>query len=249
MKPENSNKFIPALFLHIRKTGGTSIVMQAIDHYGYENICNHGDYMGKAPDYFRALPFVSGHFGFDYAQALMPGRFSFTFLRNPIERILSLYCFCRVQDPDEFPIYRAASGHDLHGFLQAADSDALVRSYIRNSQVWCLASGPGYVECAVDNFPPEEMFARALSNVERLSFVGFTETFDDDARLIMRALNIKASEEVRKDNVTRDKIAVADLPDRTVRLLEELTRWDRKLYDALWQRRNERLKTGNSLII
>jgi hypothetical protein len=242
-------KPVPALFLHIRKTGGTSIVRQAIGHYGYENVCNHGDYMGKSPGDFKHLPFVSGHFGFDYARELMAGRFSFTFLRNPIERILSLYSFCRVQDPEEFPIYRAAATHDLDGFLQAADSDALVRSYIRDSQVWCLASGPGYGECASDALPPEKMFEQALTNTEQLSFIGFTETFDDDARRIMRALNMNLIDTIRKDNVTRDKIAVADLPDRTIRLLEELTQWDQKLYEALWRRRSDRLQAENGIIL
>jgi len=221
--------------------------MHAIDHYGYEKVCSHGDYMGKAPRHFNDLPFVSGHFGFDYARELMPGRFSFTFLRNPIERIVSLYFFCRIQDPTEFPIYRAASEHDLYGFLKAADSDDLVRSYIWNSQVWCLASGPGYVEYASDDLRPEAMFDRALVNAEKLSFVGFTETFDDDARIIMRALNMSVLDTIRKHNVTKDKIAVTMLPDKTMRLLEELTQWDKKLYDAIWQKRSDRRKSQGEI--
>ena len=229
---------VPALFLHIRKTGGTSIVRQAMDHYGYENVCAHGDYMGRVPGHLMHLPFVSGHFGFDYARELMPGRFSFTFLRDPVERILSLYGFCRVQDPEEFPIYRAAADHDLEGFLRAAEHDDLVRAYVWNSQVWCLAAGPGYVETVTAETRPEEMLEQALKNIEQLSFVGFTETFDEDARRIMQALNMNAGQGVRKDNVTRDKIALAGLPDSTIQLLEELTQWDRKLYDIVRRNRS-----------
>ena len=235
-----AGKPVPALFLHIRKTGGTSIVRQAMDHYGYENVCGHGDYMGRSPKSLTDLPFVAGHFGFDYARTLMPGRFSFTFLRDPIERILSLYSFCRIQDPEEFPIYRAAAEHDLEGFLRAADDDDLVRAYVWNSQVWCLAAGPGYVETLETVAQPEAMFARALENIEQLSFVGLTETFDVDARQIMQALNMNAGQGVRKDNVTRDKIALAGLSDRTIHLLEELTHWDRKLYDIVRRSRRRR---------
>ncbi len=235
---EIAKQFVPALFLHIRKTGGTSIVMQAMDHYGYENVCGHGDYMGKPPPHFKNLPFVSGHFGFDYARELMPGRFSFTFLRDPVERILSLYSFCRVQDPEEFPIYRAASDHDLDGFLRAAEDDGLVRAYIWNSQVWCLAAGPGYVETLETVAQPDEMFNQALENIKQLSFVGMIETFDADAGYIMRALNMNAGEKVRKDNVTRDRISVEGLPEKTLQLLADLTEWDRKLYDTVRRKRD-----------
>lgn len=232
----DADPYVPALFLHIRKTAGTSIVQMAMDHYGYENVCNHGSYMGKSPDRLKKFPFISGHFGYDFAQELMPDRFSFTFLRDPIERIISLYCFCRTRDPEEFPIYRAASEHDLYGFLQAAGDNDLVRSYISDSQVWCLASGPGFYETVTDEMSAEERFHRALANAGRLSFIGFTETFDDDARLILRALKMKTVQTVRHDNATQDKIAISMLPARTVHLLEELTRWDRKLYDTLFKK-------------
>jgi len=240
---------VPALFLHIRKTGGTSIVRQAMEHYGYENVCSHGDYMGRESGIFSDLPFVSGHFGFDYARELMPGRFSFTFLRNPIERIISLYYFCRVQDPDEYPIYRAASTHDLHGFLQAADADDLVWSNIWNSQVWCLAAGPGLSEYADRILPPDEMYERALANTEQLSFVGFIETFAQDVRQVMEALNMTSPDKIREDNVTSDKISVAELPDRTVDLLREVTQWDQKFYDVIWRRRHDRLHTKDNIYV
>jgi hypothetical protein len=243
--PREDGRPVPALFLHIRKTGGTSIVRQAMDHYGHENVCHHGDYMGRPPADLRRLPFISGHFGYDYARELMPGRFTFTFLRDPMERIVSLYYFCRTRDPEEFPIYKAAAAHDLDGFLRAAETDDLVRSYIRDSQVWCLASGPGFGECAERDVPPEKLFEQALTHMERLSFVGFTETFDDDARLIMGALKMGPVDRIRRDNVTREKAAVADLPGRTIALLEELTVWDRKLYDAARRRRQERLENGD----
>ena len=236
MSSTDSNPSVPALFLHIRKTAGTSIVQMAMDHYGYENVCSHGAYMGKSPSGLKKFPFISGHFGYDFAQALMPDRFSFTFLRDPIERIISLYCFCRTRDPEEFPIYRAASDHDLNGFLQAASDDDLVRSYISNSQVWCLASGPGYYETVMDKMTADERFHRALTNAGRLSFIGFTETFEDDARLILHALKMKTVQTVRHDNVTQNKIAVSRLPARTRQLLEELTQWDRKLYDTLFKK-------------
>lgn len=207
-----------------------------MDHYGYKNVCSHGTYMGMSPCELKRFSFASGHFGYDFAQELISERFSFTFLREPIERIISLYCFCRTRDPEEFPIYRVASEHDFDGFLQAANDNDFVRSYISNNQVWCLASGPGFAEIAGDELPGDEMLDLAITNASLFSFIGFIETFDDDVRSIIRALNMKAVQTVRHDNVTKDKIVVSNLSAETLQLLEVLTQWDRKLYETMFKK-------------
>jgi hypothetical protein len=35
----------PALFLHIQKTAGTTMVTLAQQHYGRENVASHGDFV------------------------------------------------------------------------------------------------------------------------------------------------------------------------------------------------------------
>ena len=42
-----------------------------------------GDYAAKKPEELHLLPFVFGHFGFDFAQQFMGDRYCFTFLRDP----------------------------------------------------------------------------------------------------------------------------------------------------------------------
>ena len=101
-------KISPALFLHIQKTAGTSIIDLARPHYGL-SMTSHGDCWGYPPQYFDNTPFVSGHIGYDYARHIMESRYSFTILRDPIERVLSMYYFCRKQKSTEFDIYRAAN--------------------------------------------------------------------------------------------------------------------------------------------
>ena len=90
----------PALFLHIQKTAGSSIVDLARQAYGSDEVVSHGDFfLQPAPSSLDALvdakgdgsrefadhAFISGHFGFGFAQPMMQGRYSFTFLRDPIE--------------------------------------------------------------------------------------------------------------------------------------------------------------------
>ena len=68
----------------------------------------HGDYQGRKPEEFQDVSFVSGHFGYEFAHQLMEGRFMFTFLRDPIKRVLSLYFYCKKLNPDELEIYKLA---------------------------------------------------------------------------------------------------------------------------------------------
>ena len=108
----------PAIFMHIQKTAGTSITEAVRPHY-QNDIVSHGDYLKHDTASLKNIRFISGHFGFEYARQFMDGRYSFTFLRDPVERILSLYYFSRTRDPAEFPIYRVAHEMDLAGYLRA----------------------------------------------------------------------------------------------------------------------------------
>ncbi|MCH7920168.1 MAG: sulfotransferase family 2 domain-containing protein, partial [Planctomycetes bacterium] len=97
------------LFLHIQKTAGSSIVELARDHYD-KSVISHGDFGGHKPEDFQDVAFVSGHFGYEFARPLMSDRYSFTFLRDPVDRVLSFYYFCRRMDSNEFEIYSLAQG-------------------------------------------------------------------------------------------------------------------------------------------
>jgi len=244
MSRTDATSLVPALFLHIRKTAGTSIVWEAIKHYGREKVASHGDYMGKPPGCFKDIPFVSGHFGHQYASHLAAGRFRFTFLRNPRERIVSLYSFCRTRDPNEYPIYRLAKQHDLDGFLKAAWSDDLIYSYIFNSQVWCLASGPGESEIAPRTTAWVDLYEQAITNVEEYDHVGLLETFDQDARTIFDSLHFQVEGFVLATNVTPAKIRISDLPKSTIDLLDELTEWDSMLYNVILLRKKGAFEEG-----
>lgn len=223
--------FVPAVFLHIQKTAGTSLVHLAARHYGTENIITHGDYVGRPPESLVDVPFVSGHFGYAYARSLIRERVSFTFLRDPAERILSLYYFYRSQDPNLFPMYRIAHESTLGEFLERGLSDPYVRSRIWNNQTWQLAHGYSAPDRrSQGEFSPQELIDLAMAHVQEFSYVGLTEEYGDGVRAVTDLLGWSSEGEEVRENTNKDRKTAGDLSEREGSLIRELTSLDEALY-------------------
>ena len=219
------------LFLHIQKTAGSSLITFARQHYR-DNLISHGDFVGHHPDEFKNTKFISGHFGYDFAKHLIDDRYSFTFLRNPIERILSFYYFHRTRKIDEFPITRKAHELDLEDFLALGLTEPYIQSRIWNNQVWQLAHGYDSPH-SINDFSEETLLDRSIKNLKRFSHIGFVETFEQDMEIIMPCLGIQYSKKnpLPKANTTKNRLQISELPSSTLSILNELTSLDRKLYE------------------
>jgi len=73
------------VFFHIPKTGGSSFVREAIAVIGEGNAENWTQSL--KPE--TAGPLISGHVPYHYLHPFIEGRYSFTILRDPIERVWS----------------------------------------------------------------------------------------------------------------------------------------------------------------
>lgn len=225
-------EFVPALFMHIQKTAGTSIVQMAAKHYGKDNVCSHGDFVGKSLQEMVRFPFVSGHFGHTLAKPLMHDRYSFTFLRDPVERVLSYYSFCRSRDPTEFHMYQDAQSLGLKDFLQAALSDKKMKWPIYNGQTWYLACGPGDEKTRVNFMPPSELLEMALAHLHEYSYVGFTETFTEDVDNVFRELNVRHVGTKEYINASPGREIVENISEDVLELIKEITQLDAELYNT-----------------
>lgn len=225
----------PALFLHIPKTAGTSIVELMRQHYG-QSLISGLDHIDHAPNEFEEIKFVSGHMGYDFAKHLMPGRFNFTFLRNPVDRILSLYYYLRSRDPNESIICALCQKFSLSDFLSAGFYDPVIKLHIWNNQVWMLARGYNHSNKEFDThleilnqYSEFDLLNIAKKHLDEFSFVGFTETFEDDIKYILLSLHIKTKGNIIHTNKSEHpKYEYLSEKDRAN--LDKLTELDWQLY-------------------
>jgi hypothetical protein len=253
-----SSAIKPAAFVHIQKTAGTTIVNLARSAYGNEHVISHGDFFDgldhfPLADYeyfqkeqmrkkFGNIRFLSGHFGYDFAKQFIRDRYSFTFLRNPVERVLSFYFYCKSCDPTKFEIYELSQRLSLNEFLKLGFSAPQIRGFIWNCQVVQLAHGFGSSKGS--DMTEKELLNLAIRHLNDFSYVGFTETFEKDRDNILRDLGIAVPEEKIISNANPDRPVFDDLSRPTKKLLLDLTELDRVLYNKAWHRKNALVKTG-----
>ena len=239
--------------MHIQKTAGTSIVHWIRESYTNKNVISHGDHLDGWRDFplidkffdpeitqnqFGHIPFISGHFGYDFAKLFLNKRFSFTFLRNPIERIISLYYFCLTRDPQEYEIYRLTQTVTLDQFLMLGLVDPSVKACIWNNQAWQLAHGYGNSSGKnISSFSPDEILELAIQHLDEFSYIGFAETFEEDRDHVLKALGIVPPLEKIVSNANPGRPTAKDLPPSTLKLLDELTQLDQILYKEAWSQK------------
>lgn len=231
-------KFVkPAIFIHIQKTAGTSVQNIARHHYGNDQVCSHGDYLKLDLEACKKFQFISGHFGIKFAEPLLSDRYLFTFLRDPTDRIISLYKFLSRQPADQSVLAAAASSEDLKGFLMRANELEFAKR-LWNNQAWQLHSG--WVSAAVlpdlkrdvetdpRDIDPVAMIEGARQNLRRFDRIGFVESFDRDIRKIFKDLGAPHIK-VPKSNSSESSFEIAD--KETLSLIDEITELDRLVFE------------------
>jgi hypothetical protein len=249
MKSNTPNANRIPLFLHIPKTAGTTLTHCIYDQCRSDEGCKLEEgrlvdgiyyYPGgfhKEPNIaipakvIRALEgrdirAVVGHFTFGIHTYVKRPWIYMTLLRNPVDRVVSLYhacCAYHIQGDQDTQRYKIVSGgisiedFVLYSSCREADNDQTRR-----------LSGlePAFGACSISTLD------KAKDNLRRyFSIVGVTECFDETVILIKRTLGWAHEPYYLPGLVNRDKPTRASLPQKSVDAILERNELDTKLYE------------------
>ncbi|HSK16946.1 MAG TPA: sulfotransferase family 2 domain-containing protein [Gaiellaceae bacterium] len=170
------------VFLHIPKTAGSTLVSFLEREYGSGAVLDlydstFGDEATSlTPERLRRTRVVVGHFYFGVHEHLpRPCRY-LTFLRDPVDRVVSHYRF--VQRQPEHYLHETASTLSLSEYVRSCGTAEPNNDQTRLLAGRKLASGDGGSSRA--------MLPVAKRNLDRHAVVGLTEAFDASLLLMRR---------------------------------------------------------------
>lgn len=246
-RPDSITLARKVVFLHIAKTAGTSITHFFSSRMPAHSICSHGDFLAfprRSGAPLRSLAqyqFISGHFGYSDIAYLLPQAYSFTFLRDPVDRVLSFYRFCLHPDMQErFAVARAAASLGLEGFI-ASDLPE-VSEMLDNQQVWQLARSYWREDrAALHHLDTEELLQLATAHLQQFDRVGLTESFAQDFQTILSDLGIDEPPPTGRQLQTPDPLQRSDLSPASLALLRARQHLDYALLERARELRGSQM--------
>lgn len=228
------------LFLHIPKTGGTTL--RQIFTHQYADLGEHAIHEVKKRDETGALlnldpaqkarlKLVIGHFYYGI-HAQLGGDFRYvTFLRNPVKRVISSYYFAKWD-----------VNHDTHRRIHE-EGIGLVEylcsgryPWLENGQVKLIA-GAGDLRKPCD----EAMYRQALEHLDRdFLCAGILERFDESLICMKNALGWSWPF-YAVENVTPKSVQGDALDDTDLERIGALNRFDQRLYEEVNARLDQRI--------
>ncbi|MDE5053276.1 sulfotransferase family 2 domain-containing protein [Niallia taxi] len=208
-------KQILTIFLHIPKTGGTTLNSIFTRQYTVKEFHNHDLFDRKIiplsdlnEEHKKRINAVSGHHFYGIHEHFNKSHRYFTMLRHPVDRVLSLYYYLMEND---YPGYEWMKEMTLEEFVEATPE-------AQNNQTTLLCGYP---------INPDVNIAK--ERIKSFDMVGITELFNESLFLLKKTFNWK-NIDYRRVNITKSRLTKEELPEETIRLIEKYNEMDMEVY-------------------
>ena len=153
----------------------------------------------------------------------MPGESIYgTFLREPREKVISNYYYMKTTK--HHPNYNLIKSGEL-SFLKHINN-------LNNPMCYRLDKMDLTNINSWSKRPASEVYLRALAVLDEMAFIGIPSEFDKSLQIIAKVCAWDHVPERITDNVTKERPQWDDLSSKEQDLIDENTKYDRKLYDA-----------------
>lgn len=241
------------IFLHIPKTGGTTLHHLLTQGRGDSEICPerfnglHAFTAGELVGY----QIFSGHFDHPATELIPGSKAVITMLREPVSRLVSLYHFQRshrdeVIKRDDLRLARLARDHSMEEFFRLEEirnhpsiNNAMTRMLSERVPSWRWEGGNQHSDTL---HPPS--LDLALKNLEGLRAFGLMERYEESVRVIFDKLGLPIPQEIPRkmflDQIMQEDPGLQAIKKQPITtavrdLLDELVVADRELYASACQ--------------
>jgi hypothetical protein len=223
------------IFLHLPKTGGTTLTRVIREHYGrraYRIGDNRRDprplaeFRGMSDRRKAHFDLVAGHVPYGIHEDIPGDCTYFTLLREPVDRLVSLHHYVTHRSPVGYRDILAGERPSLASFVRSRVTAALDNGQTR------FIAGRDEVGTMEPGRPVDEHdFERAKTNLEaHFAFAGILEKFDASLAILAHLFGWRIHGH-EPANVSRNRLSLTDLDAETREVLVETNRYDLALYD------------------
>jgi len=235
-------------YLHIPKTGGTTLISLIDSYYNRKNevlgIHAWKFLIPKLPLDFSNYRFVRGHYGIGFYRLLPKKPINITILREPTDLIISIYKMLQRQraEAERYSIPQDKTISELITDPNILDiKDTLTRWLGVDQDVLSLTKGMDLNQIA--DFQPEEhetflspdmsddeLLKVAKQRLSEFAWVGILERFEESVFLLHYQFGSKPIRNVVKKNVAPSDEKGDLITNEAMKKIEEWTKLDRELY-------------------
>ncbi|MEH7164121.1 sulfotransferase family 2 domain-containing protein [Priestia megaterium] len=206
------------IFIHIPKTGGTTLneifkrsyaENEIYDHVPLEAMSKHFSQLKEEDK--KVIKAISGHHSYGIHDLFSKPYTYFTMMRNPVERVISLYYFLKT-----YPGYYENSMRNMP-FEEYIDWDPQAK----NGQIRQICGPTSQIS-----------LEKAKENLEAFELVGITEMFNESLQLLRDKFNWNNIEYVKK-NVTKSRPRISEVSTEIIKKIEKNNELDIQLFEYI----------------